>query len=164
MGVFDAADNPPLPPPVTGSVTVTGFRDGDYKVQWWDTTTGQITRTDSVTSVGGSIVLAVQNLASDMACKVYPVAPRIQLTISVPSDQVIPGQAVTVTVNFSNTGDADASNVVVKATVPDQMDYVAGSGEASGGTYVAEDRSVRWTITSLVAGQNGTRAFTATVK
>lgn len=164
LGEFNAADNPALPAAVTGTVTVSGMRDGAYKAEWWDTTAGQITRTDSVASVGGSIVLAVQNLASDIACKVYPVAPRVQLTISVPSNQVIPGQAVTVTVNFSNTGDAGASNVVVKATVPDQMNYVAGSGEASGGTYVAEDRSVRWTITSLAAGQNGTRTFTATVK
>lgn len=163
MGVFNPANNPPLPAPVSGTVTVSGLRNGSYKAQWWDTTEGRIIRTDDVTCSGGKIVLSVQNLESDIACKINPLAPRILLNINVPSEQVRPGEVVTVTVVYSNAGDAPATNVAVKAAVPAQMDYVAGSAEASGGVYNPSDQSITWSVANLAVGQNGTRTFQARV-
>ena len=47
-GAFDPASNPALPPPVSGTVTVSGLSDGLYTVSWWDTTTGTVTRTETI--------------------------------------------------------------------------------------------------------------------
>ena len=33
-------------PAVSGTVTVDGLKDGPYKVEWWNTTTGEISRTE----------------------------------------------------------------------------------------------------------------------
>ena len=57
--------------PISGTVTIQGFRSGTYIVEWWNTSTGMISSTEKVQSVNGSLVLNVSNLLSDIACKVY---------------------------------------------------------------------------------------------
>ena len=163
-GAFNAASNPPLPPPVTGSVTVPGLRDGKYTVEWWDTSTGAVTRTEELTCTGGNLVLSVSNLQSDIACKISPVQARINLKVMVPSMNVVPGQTVTITVEYTNTGETAAPNITVGARVPAQMTYVAGSAEASGGSYNATTGAVSWVIDSVAAHQKGTRTFQAKVQ
>jgi hypothetical protein len=69
VGPFDSANNPPLPSPVSGTVTVSGFNDGIYKIEWWDTTAGVITRTEEASCNNGNIVLTVNELQSDVAVK-----------------------------------------------------------------------------------------------
>lgn len=153
--------------PVSGTVTMSGFKDGTYNVEWWDTSTGAITKQESIQCVGGAITLTVSNLVSDVACKVYPataVSPNIELSVSVSEEQPKPGETVTVTVAYSNKGSSVATNVQVRAAVPANMIYVPGTGEASGGVYNAADGSVTWTIPSLPAGGNGTKSFKATVR
>jgi uncharacterized repeat protein (TIGR01451 family) len=164
LGPFDASKNPPLPPAVSGTVTVSGLRDGTYKVEWWDTTTGQVTRSEDVACSAGNLVLTINQLQSDIACKIRPQAPVVLLTISVPSDSVKPGQKVTVTVSYTNAGDATATNVSVKATIPEQMEYVAGSAEATGGVYNQATNTISWTIPSLASGEKGSRTFQAVVE
>ncbi len=56
-------------PAVTGTVTVSGLKDGNYQVEWWDTGTGLITQTNELPCSGGNLVLSVQNLLSDVACR-----------------------------------------------------------------------------------------------
>ena len=61
--------------PVSGMVTLRGFKAGDlYTVQWWDTyqpdPTKQIIRIENVSvQPDGSIVLRIDNLTTDLACK-----------------------------------------------------------------------------------------------
>ncbi|MHB1458303.1 MAG: fibronectin type III domain-containing protein, partial [Armatimonadota bacterium] len=62
-----------IPATVSGTVTVSGLPAGSYTVEWWDTSTGMITTTGSAQSVGGNLVLNVNNLVSDVACKIYPI-------------------------------------------------------------------------------------------
>ncbi len=163
-GEFNAANNPPLPPPVSGTVTVSGFKDGDYKAEWWDTSTGVITKTEDVQCTGGEIALSVQNLVSDIACKIYPAPARIGLRVLVPSSDVVPGQVVTVTVEYTNSGEVDAGNVTVQARVPAEMDYVEGSAEESGGTWDAATGTVSWVVDNVPAHGTGTRTFKAKVR
>jgi len=164
MGAFNAANNPPLPPPVTGTVTVSGLKSGKYKVEWCDTGTGVVANTEEITCTGGNLVLTVQNLQSDIACKLALAEAKIDVNVTVPSVQVVPGQTVTVTVGYTNSGETEARNVAVGCRVPAQMTYVAGSAEASGGNYDAATGAVTWTVDSVAAHQTGSRTFQARVQ
>lgn len=164
MGTFDAAGRPALPPPVSGIVTVPGLRDGEYNVEWWNTSTGTITSTQKVTCTGNSIELTVQNLVSDIACKIYPALPKVVQRIIVPSSSVIPGQEVTVTIEYTNTGGSTAREVLIGSPVPAQMDYVPGSAEATGGSWNSQTNYVSWIVDEIPAGQTGTRVFKAKVQ
>lgn len=155
-------------PTVSGTVTVSGFKDGDYKAEWWNTATGTITNTEDVACSGGNIILSVKDLQSDIACKIYPVQSQsqanIKLRILVPSDQVKPGEIVTVTVEYTNTSAVPANNIVVLARIPAEMDYVTGTAETSGGAYDAATKTIRWTIANIDAGQTGTKTYQAKVQ
>ena len=164
LGEFKPENNPPLPPPVSGSVTVSGFKDGPYKIEWWDTSTGTISKIEDAVCVNGKITLNVTDLQSDIACKIYPAPPKLDLRIIVPTTDVVPGQVVTVTVEYTNSGESEAREVTVTAAVPEQMEYVAGSAEASGGKWDAQTGSVSWVIDRVPAKGTGTRTFQARVK
>jgi hypothetical protein len=58
-------------PPVSGTVKVSGLRNGPYKVEWWDTSSGA-KQTETKSCTGGQITLTVDNLTTDKACKIYP--------------------------------------------------------------------------------------------
>ncbi len=80
------------------------------------------------------------------------------------AQNVKPGQTVTVSVDYTCTGDAEAHNVVIKSQVPMQMNYVLGSAEKSGGKYDPNTNTVSWVIGTVAPGQSGTRTFQAVVK
>lgn len=151
-------------PAVSGTITIPGLADGAYKVDWWDTTTGQVIRSEQVTSSNGSLTVSVTNLQSDIACKIYPAPANISLRIIVPSTNVIPGQVVTVTVEYTNVGESEAHSAQVSARVPALMDYVTMSAEASGGVYDATSKTITWTVDTVAAGETGTRTFQARVQ
>ena len=149
---------------VSGTVTVSGLKDSTYQVEWWDTSSGEITSKEEVVCSGGTLTLNIANLQSDVACKIYLLPAKVDLRILVPSSQVAPGQIVTVTVEYTNSGETDGHNVIVTARVPNEMEYVEGSAEETGGTWDAADRSVTWTIESVAAHETGTRTFRAIVE
>lgn len=80
--------------PASGTVTIAGLNNGSYAVEWWDTSTGTITSTDTAQCVSGNLVLNVSNLTSDVACKVYstasslPSAPSNLISTSVQSSSI----------------------------------------------------------------------------
>lgn len=151
-------------PAVSGTVSVSGLRDGHYRVEWWSTSTGEIGRTEDVECSGGVITLSVQNLESDIACKLYPTPAKIDLRVLVPSSQVVPGQEVTITVEYTNTGETEGRDVVIKARLPAEMDYIAGSAEESGGVWDEVTKTATWVIHTVPAQQTGTRTFRARVR
>lgn len=155
--------------PASGTITVTGFKAGAYKAEWWDTTTGTVTRIDDISCVNSSIILPINSLQSDLACKICPstapVAPaNITMQIKTPSATVVSGDIVTVTIEYINSGDTDASSVAVVAKVPAEMDYVTGSAEATGGTWNSQTNSVTWNVGTVTAHTTGTRTYKAKVK
>jgi hypothetical protein len=51
-------------------VTLAGFADGDYEIQWLDTYTARWTHRDDATVQDGRLVLPVAALSKDIACRV----------------------------------------------------------------------------------------------
>lgn len=154
-----------IAPSVTGSVTLSGFKPGIYTLEWWDTNTA-VTRQEQYNSTNGNIVLSVSNLQSDVACKIFTqsVNANVVLSISLPTTTAKPGDIVSISVNYSNNGSADALNAAVSAKVPAGMDYVAGSAELSGGIYNSSNAIITWIINRIPINTAGSRTFQAKVK
>jgi hypothetical protein len=57
--------------PIVGTqATVAGLADGRYRVEWWDTYQGRITRSESRPSRSGRLTLDLPLLRTDLACKI----------------------------------------------------------------------------------------------
>jgi hypothetical protein len=57
----------PVPP---SRITLDGFADGAYTVEWWETWKGRPVRTEKVTASGGKLVLQPGEIKSDVAAKI----------------------------------------------------------------------------------------------
>ncbi|UCD91746.1 MAG: DUF11 domain-containing protein, partial [Methanobacteriota archaeon] len=71
-----------------------------------------------------------------------------------------PGDEITYTITYSNTGTGNATNVVVKDTIPAEVDYVSSSpaySSVSGLTYT-------WNIGNVAAGHSDTITLVVKVK
>lgn len=62
---------PTLVPPAR--VALSGFPDGAYQVEWWETWHGRPTHTERVTAQGGRLILVTDELTTDVAAKIRPV-------------------------------------------------------------------------------------------
>lgn len=151
-------------PKASGSIIVTGLKNGAYKAEWWNTETGAIAKTEDVMCSNGSIELSIQNLKSDIVCKLSPTPANISLKVLTPSSEVYPGQTVTITLEYTNNDNSTATNVSVSAKIPAEMTYVPGSAEASGGVYNPNTKEVSWNVDSVNAHQTGNRSFKAKVQ
>jgi len=49
---------------------IVGFQNGTYNVEWWNTYTGEVVKTESIQAVGGKIPLHVENLDRYIAIKI----------------------------------------------------------------------------------------------
>ena len=78
-------------------------------------------------------------------------APSLGLTVTDSPDPVVAGANLTYTIAYTNTGNANASGVVLTAVVPPNTSFVSatGAGTLSAGT-------VTWNLTALNAGASGT--------
>jgi len=154
-------------PAVSGTVTLTGLKDGTYNVEWWDTTAGSIINTQSVTCSNQTITLQVQGLQSDMACKIYPQASAapasVAVNISASPVSASPGQVITYTITYTNNSYALVTGVILSAAVPAGMTYVTGSAEATGGAWDSTSSKVNWNVGIIAARGTGTRTFQAKV-
>ncbi|MBI5387474.1 MAG: DUF5060 domain-containing protein [Verrucomicrobia bacterium] len=58
------------PPEIAGdSLSLDGLTDGTYRLEWWDTNTGQVTQRKTVSVSGGKLTVPVPVFTSDAACK-----------------------------------------------------------------------------------------------
>ena len=88
----------------------------------------------------------------------------VLVRVRTPSEKVAPGEIITVAVDYLGTSDDTALGGALSARVPDEMAYVAGSAEASGGSYDAATNMVSWKIGNVAPGETGGRTFKARVK
>jgi uncharacterized repeat protein (TIGR01451 family) len=136
--------------PVGGAATITVRATSSYDPATWDAAA------DALTLSGPSLTLLK---ASDRAA-------------------ALPGDTITYTVTYTNTGDQEAQNVVLTDAVPAPAVYVAGSASGAGAavsfshdgglTYDASEAApvthVRWSLLApLAAGASGTAGFSVVV-
>lgn len=66
-------DQSAVPAPLSATFTLSGMAVGSYRIEVWDTYTGQITDGGTVTANNGQVVVPVTNLSKDVAIKILPV-------------------------------------------------------------------------------------------
>lgn len=67
---YNATHGIEIPPTRPATFELFGLKDGQYIVQWYDTSSGRRTREESITCEGGRIAIRTAEIASDIACKV----------------------------------------------------------------------------------------------
>jgi hypothetical protein len=67
---FNVRDKVSIPPVVPTRLTLTGFADGEYNVELWDTVSGAVMESESSTAVGGRLIVSLPEVAHDIAVKV----------------------------------------------------------------------------------------------
>ncbi len=94
--------NNQTPAAVSGTVTVTGFSpNSGYKAEWWNTHTGTVTSTQTISSdASGNLPISINNLVTDLAVRIgdYSAGPTSSPSITVtaiptPTPMLKPGDA-----------------------------------------------------------------------
>jgi hypothetical protein len=111
------------------------------------------------------VTIAATDIAGNVGvdCVTVVRSDIVNLHLVVPTD-VTPKQVVDVSVQYTNSSDTTVNNVTVSVHVPDKMDYVTGSAEATGGVWNPSDGTVSWVLTTLNASESGTKTFKARVQ
>lgn len=86
-------------------------------------------------------------------------APEITISIAPTQVTALPGETLTFTVQYRNSGLADAANVKIEVPLPSGLEFVSSS---TGGQY--SNHRVTWTLPQVRAGQSGTLTFQARVQ
>ena len=138
------------------TLTIPGFEDGSYAVKWFDTYTGQQTRTEYTIVSGGALKLSVSSLLTDTAAiaEKEQTQPQVSLTLVIDKNSASPTEIVTYTLQYTNKGTGNAANVEITLPIPANTTYIGGS-VSGGGTYDQAANCVRWVIPSLVPGASG---------
>jgi len=110
-------------------------------------------------SVSGNTISGIPSYSSDTVVYIRAVdPPNIALSLAVDKAEACPGDILTYTLTYENTGDGDAESVAITNPVPANTTYVSGSA-SSGGTYDSAARAVKWTISTIAPGGSGTLTF-----
>lgn len=147
------------PTPTSATVTIPGFENGSYRVDWYDSYTGSLVKTETRSVAGGNLQLSVSSLTTDIAAVVRRTdasasKPEITLSLSTDKATASPSEVVTYTLSYRNVGSGDAANVTVTLPIPAGTTYVEGSA-SGGGTYDPATNSVKWIIQSLAPDAAG---------
>jgi uncharacterized repeat protein (TIGR01451 family) len=86
-------------------------------------------------------------------------APILTMVKSASQSNVIAGSQFTYTLDYGNSGNANASNVVIVDHLPPELTFISAT---SGGTLSGSD--VIWNIPSVTAGSSGSVSVTVEVK
>jgi len=114
-----------------GQVTIPDMTPGPYQVEWWDTYSGAIMKTEVVEASSDALVLSLPApLNNDVAVKVSRLGPSLSLsTKSVNRSTARPGDILTYTITVFNAG-----VISVSATLTDEI--------PTGTTYTLDSASV----------------------
>jgi uncharacterized repeat protein (TIGR01451 family) len=125
--------------PIAGTVTVPNMRRGPYTVEWWDTTTGTVIKTEEVDSDPALVLTLPHALVDDLAVKINWAGPDLSLSSkSVNRVAARHGDTLTYTITLINTG-PEGESVVLTDSIPPGTSYVAGSARVSPATGTLED-------------------------
>lgn len=160
------------------SITLSGVASDDLKianVKWYTTrgASGDCVGIENwsannipLQSGENLITIAATDVAGNIGADCITVlrSDKVLIQVVVPSTNIPPNKDIEITVNYTNPSDTDVFDFILSAPVPDEMNYVAGSAEASGGSWNPATRRVTWILATLGAHQSGAKVFKARVK
>ncbi len=79
-------DQSAVPAPLTTTFVISGLAAGNYRIEYWDTYTGQVTAGGVVSAVNGSVTVPVNGLTRDVAIKI--IGTRQTAATSTPTSPV----------------------------------------------------------------------------
>lgn len=117
--------------PINGTVTIPDMQPGPYTVEWWDTYSGTVMKTETV-DAGSALVLTLPHaLSDDVAAKISWAGPNLSLsTKGVNRATAQQGDVLTYTITLINVGDS-SSAVTLTDTIPSGTSYLASSAHVS---------------------------------
>jgi uncharacterized repeat protein (TIGR01451 family) len=131
---------------LSGQITIPDMRPGPYEVEWWNTYTGAILRTEVVEANSDGLVLGLPApIADDVAVKASRMGPSLgSSTKTVSRSAARPGEILTYAVTVVNSG-----GISVTATVTDEIPigtaYVPHSAVATPDKGDLDDAAgIRW--------------------
>lgn len=132
--------------------------------------------TDTLTLLARSATTSLSDTATDVTTVIEPDKPKIEVTKSADRSEAKPGDLVTYTITYRNTGTATAYNLVFTDLIPQNTEFVSASGSgasisyrhAPGGGFDSSPAQpvieVRWTVASLAPGETGSLTLVVRVK
>jgi hypothetical protein len=72
---YNATHELPIPPIPPATFTLTGLKDGEYTLEWFDTLTGLKQQEGPAECRDGELTTHTEAIAADVACKILPAAP-----------------------------------------------------------------------------------------
>jgi hypothetical protein len=68
---WNVVNNMSIEPIEKVEVELSGFKDGNYVIEYWDTYSGVVMKTEEVVAVDGEIHLIIEDVKKDIALKIY---------------------------------------------------------------------------------------------
>ena len=121
-----------------------------------------ISNTADVTFLGSPVITTsnpVTHIVESM-----PVLSITKVADPVSGSEVNPGDTITYSLRITNSGNANATNVVVSDTIPANTSYVFGSADASAGSSAIVAGGALRITTPLLAGEGGVMTGTFRVQ
>jgi uncharacterized repeat protein (TIGR01451 family) len=101
-----------------------------------------------------------EGITASATATVNILSPILSLQKQAVTDRISAGKDLQYTFKYRNTGNASASNVMIRDTLPAEVGYVSSDGTS---TYDAEHRVVYWTLGTLPANMASEQTLTLTV-
>jgi len=148
---------------LSGQITIPGMKPGPYDVEWWNTDTGLVTKTEIVeASPAGLVLMLPFPLRDDVAVKVSWAGPWLNGSKTVNRSMAKPGDILTYTIAVFNAGAAGAT-VTMTDVIPAGTAYVPGSARTVPASGDLDDAvGIRWTGV-VGSGQSVTITFAVQV-
>ncbi len=134
-------------PALSGQITIPGMTPGSYLVEWWDTYTGVIVKTEVVEANSEGLVLSLPTpLDDDIAVKVNWAGPSLSpSTKAVNRFTARSGDTLTYTITLVNAGTMSATTFLTDE-IPTGTTYVLGSARVVPDSGNLDDAAgIRWT-------------------
>jgi len=150
-------------PALSGRITIPGMPPGAYRVEWWNTITGAIVKTEVVEATSNGLVLNLPVLLNDdIAAKVSWAGPLLGLSKTVNRSTARPGDVLTYTLVVANAGMTGVTCTLTDA-IPTGTAYVSHSASVTPLTGNLDDSAgIRWTG-ELGSGKRVTVTFAVRV-
>lgn len=87
-----------------------------------------------------------------------PTSPNIILQKQVDKSEAETGETLTYTITYTNTGDAQATNIIITDNIPTNTTYIDNSATGSY-TYDSDNKILTWTIDTLESEASGSVSF-----